>query len=163
MLTNFAKRGRSFSCMLSLQGEDIKARCCDDLEARFSLLWSSENGKLCTDTRRRTRMWSALRSLRLAALGLACVVVGTLGVAVHTANHVRATTAVDFGTFKSEAQQDVGLRFIRNSGVCETTPGVDQLSGYIDFGTNMSMVRLSVPFLPNLFPPSSNVLVVLVF
>lgn len=42
--------------------------------------------------------------------------------------------------FKSKLQPDVGLRFVQNSGVCETTPGVNQMSGYIDFGTNMSMV-----------------------
>ncbi|TCD63307.1 hypothetical protein EIP91_005688 [Steccherinum ochraceum] len=41
--------------------------------------------------------------------------------------------------FVSQIQDDVKLRFIKNSGVCETTPGVDQMSGYIDIGTNMSM------------------------
>ncbi|CAA7262537.1 unnamed protein product [Cyclocybe aegerita] len=33
----------------------------------------------------------------------------------------------------------VSLRFVADSGVCEATPGVRQLSGYIDVGTNMSM------------------------
>lgn len=55
---------------------------------------------------------------------------------------------LDFGTkhieFKSEIMQDTKLRFVRNSGVCETTPGVNQLSGYIDIGTNMSMVRARI-------------------
>ena len=37
--------------------------------------------------------------------------------------------------------EDAKLRYVKNSGVCETTPGVNQLSGYIDVGTNMSMVR----------------------
>ncbi|KAL0945855.1 hypothetical protein HGRIS_012138 [Hohenbuehelia grisea] len=41
--------------------------------------------------------------------------------------------------FESQVQQDVKLRFVRNSGVCETTPGVNQISGYIEVGTNMSM------------------------
>ncbi|RDX52343.1 alpha/beta-hydrolase [Lentinus brumalis] len=41
--------------------------------------------------------------------------------------------------FKSKILNDTALRFVRNSGVCETTPGVNQLSGYIDIGTNMSM------------------------
>ena len=45
--------------------------------------------------------------------------------------------------FVSQNLADTKLRFVRNSGVCETTPGVDQLSGYVDIGTNMSMVRLS--------------------
>ena len=29
------------------------------------------------------------------------------------------------------------LSFITNSGVCETTPGVNQFSGYFSVGTNM--------------------------
>ena len=37
---------------------------------------------------------------------------------------------------------DTALRFVKDSGVCETTPGVGQISGYIDVGTNMSMVSL---------------------
>ncbi|KAI0708402.1 alpha/beta-hydrolase [Earliella scabrosa] len=55
----------------------------------------------------------------------------------------RAVPPFDLGTkhieFKSEIMADTKLRFVRNSGVCETTPGVNQLSGYIDVGTNMSM------------------------
>ena len=31
---------------------------------------------------------------------------------------------------------------MKNSGVCETTPGVEQISGYINVGQNMSMVGL---------------------
>ena len=42
--------------------------------------------------------------------------------------------------FTSRANPDVNLRFVSDSGVCETTPGVHQMSGYIDVGTNMSMV-----------------------
>ncbi|KAF9564252.1 alpha/beta-hydrolase [Agrocybe pediades] len=41
--------------------------------------------------------------------------------------------------FISRANPDVNLRFVSDSGVCETTPGVHQMSGYIDVGTNMSM------------------------
>ncbi|KAI0708404.1 alpha/beta-hydrolase [Earliella scabrosa] len=40
---------------------------------------------------------------------------------------------------RAQHVQDAKLRYIRNSGVCETTPGVNQMSGYIDVGTNMSM------------------------
>ncbi|ESK90545.1 carboxypeptidase s1 [Moniliophthora roreri MCA 2997] len=42
-------------------------------------------------------------------------------------------------TFDSQLIPDVKLRYVANSGVCETTPGVQQLSGYIEIGTNMSM------------------------
>ncbi|KAJ7092784.1 alpha/beta-hydrolase [Mycena belliarum] len=41
--------------------------------------------------------------------------------------------------FKSELQADVALRFVNNSGICETTPGVHQMSGYVDIGENMSI------------------------
>ncbi|KAI0634438.1 alpha/beta-hydrolase [Trametes polyzona] len=43
------------------------------------------------------------------------------------------------GEFTSQLLPDTTLRFVRNSGVCETTPGVEQISGYLDVGTNMSM------------------------
>lgn len=42
-------------------------------------------------------------------------------------------------TFQSQAMADIGLRFVSDSGVCETTPGVHQMSGYITVGQNMSM------------------------
>ncbi|KDR67990.1 hypothetical protein GALMADRAFT_161293 [Galerina marginata CBS 339.88] len=41
--------------------------------------------------------------------------------------------------FTSTTNPDVSLRFVSDSGICETTPGVHQKSGYIDVGTNMSM------------------------
>jgi carboxypeptidase C (cathepsin A) len=31
------------------------------------------------------------------------------------------------------------LSFVTNSGICETTPGVNQYSGYLTVGTNMNM------------------------
>ena len=31
------------------------------------------------------------------------------------------------------------LEFVKNSGICETTPGVNQYSGYLSVGTNMNM------------------------
>ena len=48
-----------------------------------------------------------------------------------------------YNVFTSQIQEDVKLRFIKNSGVCETAPGVLQMSGYIDIGTNMSMVSFA--------------------
>lgn len=41
-----------------------------------------------------------------------------------------------FDHFATGAQ----LRFVNNSGICETTPGVNQISGYLSVGTNMNMV-----------------------
>ena len=34
------------------------------------------------------------------------------------------------------------LTYVENSGICETTPGVQQISGYVTVGTNMNMVGL---------------------
>lgn len=31
------------------------------------------------------------------------------------------------------------LEFVTNSGICETTPGVNQYSGYLSVGTDMNM------------------------
>lgn len=31
------------------------------------------------------------------------------------------------------------MQFVTNSGICETTPGVNQYSGYISVGNNMNM------------------------
>ncbi|KAG7445250.1 alpha/beta-hydrolase [Guyanagaster necrorhizus] len=41
--------------------------------------------------------------------------------------------------FASSILGDVQLHYVEDSGVCETTAGVHQVSGYIDVGTNMSM------------------------
>ncbi|KAJ7111483.1 alpha/beta-hydrolase [Mycena epipterygia] len=50
-----------------------------------------------------------------------------------------ATPVVVKHKFSSRIQEDVTLRFVNNSGICETTPGVHQMSGYVDIGTGMSM------------------------
>lgn len=42
--------------------------------------------------------------------------------------------------FTSTKFEDTNLRYVMNSGICETTPGVTQYSGYITVGKNMSMV-----------------------
>ncbi|KAJ3812590.1 alpha/beta-hydrolase [Lentinula aff. lateritia] len=34
---------------------------------------------------------------------------------------------------------DVDISYVNNSGICETTPGVQQMSGYISVGKNMNM------------------------
>lgn len=58
-----------------------------------------------------------------------------------SANPIISTSA-SHSVFTSRQQQDVQLRFVKDSGVCETTPGVGQMSGYIDVGKNMSIVSL---------------------
>ena len=41
--------------------------------------------------------------------------------------------------FTSKNNPNASMHFVTNSGVCETTPGVYQISGYLDVGKNMSM------------------------
>lgn len=47
---------------------------------------------------------------------------------------------------RSNVHNATGIRYVKNSGICETTPGVKQISGYIDVGKNMSMVRICEVF-----------------
>lgn len=108
----------------------------DKRDPLFLILLSSAVGPLKEIMRTLSRIFG------LAPLVLAYGVAEVVGAAVHATTRALSTPAKTTGSFKSQIQADVGLRFIRNSGVCETTPGVEQLSGYIDFGTNMSMVRL---------------------
>ena len=90
-------------------------------------------------------------SLGLVFLAFAVLLASeTIGVVLHPPNGgLLNSREQTYETFQSVAQPDVGLRLIRNSGVCETTPGVNQLSGYIDFGNNMSMVKSSIVIASN--------------
>ena len=42
-------------------------------------------------------------------------------------------------TVFEHASTGARLEFVRNSGICETTPGVNQYSGYLSVGTNENM------------------------
>ncbi|PBK90716.1 alpha/beta-hydrolase [Armillaria gallica] len=58
------------------------------------------------------------------------------------ANATPTSVGTDFAIhkrFNSRILGDVQLRFVEDSGICETTAGVHQVSGYIDVGKNMSM------------------------
>ena len=88
------------------------------------------------------------RSRKLANLALSMLLLAllslTLASAAPSSPHLygREDTSVSrTSTFVSKAHPDVNLTYVTNSGVCETTPGVKQMSGYINIGDNMSMVR----------------------
>ncbi|KAG2146442.1 Alpha/Beta hydrolase protein [Suillus bovinus] len=49
------------------------------------------------------------------------------------------TTEVGHIEIQSKVHNATGIRFVKNSGICETTPNVIQISGYINVGANMSM------------------------
>lgn len=80
----------------------------------------------------------------LGALALLSVFCSTAQAA---ATPLSLETSTIHSTFSSNFHEDVNLRFVKDSGVCETTPGVHQISGYIDVGTNMSMVYRLAPCL----------------
>lgn len=46
--------------------------------------------------------------------------------------------ATKYITFEHEAT-GARLDYVNNSGICETTPGVNQYSGYLSVGNNMNM------------------------
>lgn len=50
------------------------------------------------------------------------------------------TAAGTHKSFQSTKSTGVGLRYVSDSGICETTLGVHQMSGYIDIGPNMHLV-----------------------
>jgi hypothetical protein len=52
------------------------------------------------------------------------------------------TSEAGYVEIRSNVHNATGIRYVKNSGICETTPNVTQISGYIDIGKNMSMVRL---------------------
>ncbi|KAF8730365.1 hypothetical protein AX14_005602 [Amanita brunnescens Koide BX004] len=52
---------------------------------------------------------------------------------------IRITGASTHKSFQSTKQTGVGIRYVTDSGICETTPGVQQLSGYVDIEPNMHL------------------------
>lgn len=76
---------------------------------------------------------------RLFLYSTAAIVGATLvnAVSVSTAGRGLESTPI---RFTSRKLKDTHLSYVKNSGVCETTPGVTQYSGYVEVGKNMSMV-----------------------
>jgi len=82
----------------------------------------------------------------LTLVVLSCI--SAVSVCANPVSH-DASASPTFTRFTSIVNPDVSIRFVSDSGICETTPGVHQMSGYIDVGTNMSMVRRYGWSLPN--------------
>ncbi|OIW31437.1 carboxypeptidase-like protein S1 [Coniochaeta ligniaria NRRL 30616] len=78
-----------------------------------------------------------MRVSTLAALALPC-----LAAALPATPKDKRYTEVHGGTNYTvfeHAATAAKLSFVTNSGICETTPGVNQYSGYLSVGTNMNM------------------------
>lgn len=52
--------------------------------------------------------------------------------------YVEVRDDITYNVFE-HAETGTKLSFVNNSGICETTPGVNQYSGYLTVGTNMNM------------------------
>lgn len=52
--------------------------------------------------------------------------------------YVEVRDDIKYNVFE-HAATGAKLSFVNNSGICETTPGVNQYSGYLTVGTNMNM------------------------
>jgi hypothetical protein len=78
-----------------------------------------------------------------AALSIVLSAVGCSAVVVADSSH---TEAAHVHTEFQSTKFNAGLRYVQNSGICETTPGVHTVSGYIDIAKNQSLVsELEVP------------------
>lgn len=86
-------------------------------------------------------------SLAQGGVIVSCLLAALLAVAASSADSFLDEQAAHNFTrnmFVSRVQNETQIRYTTNSGVCETTPGVKQISGYLDVGSNMSMVSDSV-------------------
>lgn len=74
------------------------------------------------------------------SLGLA---LGSLVTASPIASHDKRSfverDGTNFTVFE-HAATGAKMEFVKNSGICETTPGVNQYSGYLSVGTNMNSI-----------------------
>jgi hypothetical protein len=73
-----------------------------------------------------------------AALALA-VASGANGLKVQRAPSIVERDGVNHVTY-DHAETGASLDFVKNSGICETTPGVNQYSGYLNVGSKSTLV-----------------------
>ena len=74
-------------------------------------------------------------SLTTALIAAALCAVGCSGIRVTDV----AQTVIAHTEFHSN-KFNAGIRYVEDSGICETTPGVHTASGYIDIAQNQSLV-----------------------
>ena len=80
--------------------------------------------------------------LILRCLGAAVALIAAVVTAAPSVAHDRRSFAMENGvnyTVFEHAATGAKLKFVKNSGICETTAGVNQYSGYLTVGTNMNM------------------------
>lgn len=80
----------------------------------------------------------SLRVLALLGLASMAATAPNMKPSASTVNkrYLEERNGVTYNVFQ-RAGETSSLSYVKNSGICETTPGVDQYSGYLDVGTNM--------------------------
>lgn len=85
-------------------------------------------------------MWLfTLASVGLA-LGASLVSAAPLEAALKDKRSFVERNGVNYTVFE-HAATGAKMEFVTNSGICETTKGVNQYSGYLSVGTNMNMCK----------------------
>lgn len=78
----------------------------------------------------------------LSSLLVSAVAFAGFGSAAPTVTHDKRSVVeragVVYNVFE-HAATGARIEFVNNSGICETTPGVKQYSGYLSVGDNMNM------------------------
>lgn len=93
-----------------------------------------------------TSITMSLRALALLGLASLAAAAPNMKPSASTVNkrYLEERNGVTYNVFK-RAGETSSLSYVKNSGICETTPGVDQYSGYLDVGTDMHSKQIS-PF-----------------
>jgi carboxypeptidase D len=82
-------------------------------------------------------MWFQKWLLPLLVAGAGAVPASTVNAAGDTVSSV-VKNGVKYTVFEHRST-GAKVEYVKNSGICETTPGVNQYSGYLSVGENMNM------------------------
>lgn len=83
-------------------------------------------------------MWSPSLALLASALAASNLVVAAPFSGEKNKRSTVEKAGVTYNVFE-HAATGARMEFVNNSGICETTPGVNQYSGYLSVGTDMNM------------------------
>lgn len=123
--------------------------CAHSEEALFTSgrsICSQYSGSSCFATATSTTM--SLRALALLGLASLAAAAPNMKPSASPVNkrYLEERNGVTYNVFK-RAGETSSLSYVKNSGICETTPGVDQYSGYLDVGTDMHSKQYSADLL----------------
>lgn len=79
-----------------------------------------------------------MQFIALGVLGLGASLIAAAPSQKQDKRYVEKRGDVEYNVFEHAATGGK-MSFVTNSGICETTPGVNQYSGYFSVGTNMNM------------------------